>query len=409
MLEGSISMANLFKNLELLYPKLVELRRDFHMYPEVSLQEIETPKKIVNYLENLDVEVRTGVGGNGVVGTIRGGKPGKTIALRADFDALPIQDQKKVPYKSKIPGVMHACGHDLHTAALLGVANVLSQVKDDIEGDVVLIHQFAEEVAPGGAEAMIRDGCLDGVDEIYGAHVWADDPIGHLLFHDGYTMAAADTFDITISGKGGHGAMPHQTVDPIVIASHVILSLQQIASRITDPLKSVVVTVGSIHSGDAHNVIADQAIIKGTVRTFDNEVRDRAESMISQLSDMTCKAYGAQAEVHYNRGHMALKNHKDQTEKASSLARSLFGAKNVFDKEPIMGAEDFSFYLNEVPGTFFFVGGRNPEINAVYPHHHPNFDVDERAILNIGKMFLSLVHPEAVPLLSLKTDQSINN
>jgi amidohydrolase len=400
-------MSNLFEKLEMLYPELVELRRDFHMYPEVSLHEVETPKKIASYLENLGIEVKTGVGGNGVVGTIRGGKPGKTIALRADFDALPIQDQKDVPYKSKIPGVMHACGHDLHTAALLGVANVLSQVKDDINGDVVLIHQFAEEVAPGGAEAMIRDGCLEGVDEIYGAHVWADDPIGHFLFHEGYTMAAADTFDITISGKGGHGAMPHQTIDPIVIASHVVLGLQQIASRITDPLKSVVVTIGAIHSGDAHNVIADQAIIKGTVRTFDHEVRDTAESMISQLSEMTCKAYGAEAEVQYKRGHMALKNHKDQTEKASLLARSLFGDKKVFDKEPIMGAEDFSFYLNEIPGTFFFVGGRNPDINAVYPHHHPHFDVDERAILNIGKMFLSLVHPEAVPTQSVKTNHSI--
>ncbi|WP_347548486.1 amidohydrolase [Pseudalkalibacillus hwajinpoensis] len=400
-------MTDLFQKLESLYPALVELRRDLHMYPEVSLQEVETPRKIAQYLEKLGVEVKTGVGGNGVVGTIRGGKPGKTIALRADFDALPIQDQKEVPYKSKIPGVMHACGHDLHTAALLGVANVLSQVKDDIEGDVVLIHQFAEEVAPGGAEAMISDGCLEGIDEIYGAHVWADHPIGHYSFHEGYTMAAADTFDITIAGKGGHGAMPHQTVDPIVIASHIVLSLQQIASRITDPLKSVVVTIGAFHSGDAHNVIPDQAHIKGTVRTFDEEVRDRTEQLIQQFSEMTCQAYGAKAEVLYKRGHMALCNHADQTMKASNLAKKLFGEENVSDKEPIMGAEDFSFYLNEIPGSFFFVGGRNPEINATYPHHHPRFDVDERAILGIGKLFLSLVFPEVVLAHSNhKTDHS---
>ncbi|MBN8210272.1 amidohydrolase [Bacillus sp. NTK071] len=402
-------MNDLFQKLELLYPDLVEVRRDLHMYPEVSLQEVETPKKIARYLENLGVEVRTNVGGNGVVGTIRGGKPGKTIALRADFDALPIQDEKDVPYKSKVPGVMHACGHDLHTAALLGVANVLSQVKDDLEGEVVLIHQFAEEVAPGGAVAMIRDGCLNEVDEIYGAHVWADHPIGHYSFHEGYTMAAADTFDITISGKGGHGAMPHQTVDPIVVASHVILSLQQIASRITDPLKSIVVTIGAIHSGDAHNVIPDQAILKGTVRTFDKDVRNHAEQLVQQISEMTCRTHGAEAHVTYNRGHMALYNHKDQTIKATAIAKKLFGAENVSNKDPIMGAEDFSFYLNEVPGTFFFVGGRNPDLNAIYPHHHPKFDVDERAILGIGKMFLSLVFSKMVLSESIKTSHSTNH
>ncbi|WP_394172480.1 M20 metallopeptidase family protein [Guptibacillus hwajinpoensis] len=402
-------MTELFQKLEMIYPDLVELRRDLHMYPEVSLQEVETPKKIARYLDKLGIEVRTGVGGTGVVGTIRGGKPGKTTALRADFDALPIQDQKDVSYKSKVPGVMHACGHDLHTAALLGVANVLTQVKDVLEGDVVLIHQFAEEVAPGGAEAMIQGGCLNGVDEIYGAHVWADHPIGHYSFHEGYTMAAADTFDITIVGRGGHGAMPHQTVDPIVVASHVILGLQQIASRITDPLKSVVVTIGAIHSGDAHNVIPDQAHIKGTVRTFDKGVRDNAEQLVQQISEMTCRTYGATAEVAYNRGHMALYNHRDQTIRASMLAKKLFGEENVSDKDPIMGAEDFSFYLNEVPGTFFFVGGRNPDINAIYPHHHPKFDVDERAILGIGKIFLSLVCPEVVLSDSTKTSHSTNH
>ena len=401
-------MTNLFKKLELLYPDLVELRRELHMYPEVSMQEVETPKKIAQYLEKLGIEVKTGVGGNGVVGTIRGGKPGKTIAFRADFDALPIQDQKDVPYKSRIPGVMHACGHDLHTAALLGVANVLSQVKDDIEGDVVLIHQFAEEVAPGGAEAMIKDGCLEGVDEIYGAHVWADDPIGLLTFHEGHTMAAADTFDITISGKGGHGAMPHQTIDPVVIASHLILGLQQIASRMTDPLKSIVVTIGAIHSGDAHNVIPDQVQIKGTVRTFDKELRDSAEQSVKHISDMTCRTYGATAEVNYKRGHMALFNHSDQTAKASLLAKTVFGELNVADREPIMGAEDFSFYLNEIPGTFFFVGGRNPDINAIYPHHHPRFDVDERAILGIGKLFLSLVFPKVVQSEYSNTEKSMH-
>ncbi|TLS38404.1 M20 metallopeptidase family protein [Pseudalkalibacillus caeni] len=386
----------LLDKLQELYPQLVELRRDFHMYPEVSNNEVETPKKISKYLTDLGLEVKTGVGGNGVVGYLRGKRPGKTIALRADFDALPLQDEKDVPYKSKVPGAMHACGHDLHTAALLGVANVLSQLKDEIEGTVVFIHQFAEEVAPGGAEAMIKDGCLEGVDEVYGAHVWANDPIGQVSFNEGYTMAAADTFEITITGNGGHGAMPHETVDPVVIASQLVLNLQQIASRKTDPLKSVVVTIGALKSGEALNVIPDTAYIGGTVRSFDEDVRNETENLIRHISASTCHVFGAKAEINYKRGHAALYNHPAETKKLKALATNVLGEDKVFDKEPIMGAEDFSYYLREVPGTFFFAGGRNPEINAIYPHHHPRFDVDERSILTIGQVFLSLISEELI-------------
>ncbi|WP_408006892.1 M20 family metallopeptidase [Pseudalkalibacillus sp. A8] len=391
-----VIIKQLFDKLHELYPQLVEIRRDLHMYPEVSNNEVETPKKISEYLISLGIKVKTGVGGNGVVGYLQGGKPGKTIALRADFDALPIQDEKDVPYKSKVPGVMHACGHDIHTTALLGVAHVLSRVKENIIGTVVFIHQFAEEVAPGGAELMIRDGCLDGVDEIYGAHVWSNDSIGQVSFHEGFTMAAADTFEITITGNGGHGAMPHETVDPVVIASQLVLNLQQIASRKTDPLKSIVVTIGSIKSGEALNVIPDTAYIGGTVRSFDEDVRNEAEKLIRHISGSTCHVFGANTEVKYNRGHAALYNHPNETKKLKSLTTDFLGKAKVFDKEPIMCAEDFSYYLRKAPGTFFFVGGGNPEIDAVFPHHHPHFNVDERSIITIGQVFLSLISHELI-------------
>lgn len=379
----------LFTRLQEIYPELVEFRRDLHMYPELSFHEEATPQKIADYLINLGLEVRTGVGGRGVVGLLKGGKPGKTVALRADFDALPIQDEKEVPYKSRIPGVMHACGHDIHTAGLLGVAKVLSEVKEQIEGNVVFIHQFAEELAPGGAKPMIEDGCLEGVDVIYGAHVWSMDPVGKVGVKDGDTMAASDAFEIEIVGKGGHGATPHLTVDPLVVGSQLVLNLQQIVSRRVDPLKPAVVTVGSFHSGEAFNVIPNSAKLKGTVRTFNEDVRDMIEEAIGQITKNTCDAAGATAKYTYSRGYPALWNHPEETVRLENLAQDLLGNENVIRMQPIMGGEDFAYYLQHVPGTFFFVGGGNPEIDATYPHHHPKFDVDERSMLITGQLFIA--------------------
>jgi amidohydrolase len=381
----------LFSRLEELFPELVEFRRDLHMYPELSFHEEITPKKVAEFLTDLGIEVRTGVGGRGVVGTLKGGKPGKTVALRADFDALPIQDEKEVPYKSKVPGVMHACGHDIHTASLLGVAKVLSEVKEELEGNVVFIHQFAEELAPGGAKPMIEDGCLDGVDVIYGAHVWSMDPYGTVAVNEGFTMAASDAFEIEIVGKGGHGATPHLTVDPLVVGSQLVLNLQQIVSRRVDPLKPAVVTVGAFHSGEAFNVIPNTAKLKGTVRTFDEDVRDMIEEAIGQITTSTCNNAGATANYKYLRGYPALWNHPEEIRRVEDLAQGVLGQEKVNRMEPIMGGEDFAYYLQEVPGAFFFVGGGNPDIGATYPHHHPMFNVDERSMLITGKLFISSV------------------
>jgi amidohydrolase len=374
-------LTELNERLEELFPEMVELRRHFHRYPELSFQEEATPVAIGEYLMNLGIEVKTGVGGRGVIGIIRGGKPGKTVALRADFDALPIQDEKDVPYKSQVPGVMHACGHDAHTAALLGAAKALNEQKDQLHGTVVLIHQFAEEIAPGGAIAMIEDGCLDGVDAIFGTHLWSSIPVGQIRYRSGAIMAAADKFTITINGKGGHGAAPHETVDSIAIGMTLINSLQQIVSRRVDPLKPAVLTVSSFHAGDAFNVIADSAQMIGTVRTFERELQDLIIENMEKLTTSVAEGAGGKASLNYEKGYPAVVNHQKETTLLQDIAVNLLGEDQVIEMTPVMGGEDFSYYLQKVPGTFFFTGVGNPEKGADYPHHHPKFDLDEKGML----------------------------
>ncbi|MGO4886622.1 M20 family metallopeptidase [Anaerobacillus sp. MEB173] len=381
----------LFSRLEEIYPELVNFRRNLHMYPELSHKEVETPKKVTDFLTDLGLEVKTGVGGRGVVGILRGSRPGKTVALRADFDALPIQDEKDVDYRSRIPGVMHACGHDLHTAGLLGVAKVLSENKDSLEGNVVFIHQFAEEVIPGGAKSMIEDGCLEGVDVIYGAHVNSTAPLGVIGVNEGSSMANGDTFEIEIAGKGVHAAMPHLGIDPLVVGSQLLLNLQQIVSRQVDPLKPAVVSVASFNGGDSFNVIPDKVTLKGTVRTFDDDVRDWVEESIEKIAVNTCKAFGASVTYNYVRGYPAVVNDPVETKRVKKVAKDLFGEEMVQTIPPQMGMEDFAYYLKEVPGTFVWVGGAMEEESKVYPHHHPMFDVQEEAMMYIGKLFISSV------------------
>jgi amidohydrolase len=385
-----MSVEMIFKRLQEIYPEMVRFRRDLHMYPELSHHEENTPQKVADFLTNLGLEVKTGVGGRGVVGLLKGGKPGKTVALRADFDALPIQEENDVEYKSRIPGVMHACGHDIHTAALLGVAKALTEVRDQIEGNIVFIHQFAEEVIPGGAKSMIEDGCLDGVDVIYGAHVSSITPIGTIGVREGDAMAAGDTFEINIFGKGGHAATPHLTVDPITTGSQLIVNLQQVVARKVDPIKTAVVSVAAFNSGTGFNVIPDKAKITGTVRTFDEDVRDMIEELIEEIAHSTCKAAGATAKYQYVRGYPAVKNHPTETKRVEELANRLFGKENIQQMPAQMGMEDFAYYLLKVPGTFFFVGGNSDSIEE-YPHHHPKFNVDERSMIDIGKLFVSVV------------------
>lgn len=372
----------LFGKLEQSYDDMVDIRRYLHMHPELSFKEVKTAAYIADFYKNLGIEVRTNVGGNGVTAKVTGAKPGKTVALRADFDALPIQDQKETPYASTVPGVMHACGHDGHTATLLQLAKAFHEMKDELAGEYVFIHQHAEELAPGGAVSMIEDGCLDGVDVIFGTHLWSLYDSSVIYYAAGPVMAAADRFEITVQGAGGHGASPHQTKDAVVIASQLVISLQQIVSRRVDPIESAVLSVGSFVAENAFNIIADQAVLAGTVRTFTPEIRDLMEREIRRVVEGTAIANDCQITVDYVRGYPAVVNHAKETEFLKRTAEQIPGLAGVKEMAPQMGGEDFAYYLEKVPGTFFFTGARPKD---AYPHHHPRFDFDEQAMLSAAK------------------------
>ena len=373
------------------YHDVVSWRRYMHQNPELSFKEVKTAEYIKEKLLSFGLEVKTNIGGNGLIGILEGSQQGKTIALRADFDALPIYDEKEVPYKSQNPGVMHACGHDGHTAALLGTAEVLSQFRQQLKGKVIFIFQPAEETPPGGAKFMIEEGVLDGVDYVFGAHLDSQMPLGKISVGEGYRMAAVDKFSIHIQGKGGHGARPHQGVDAIVIGSDIVSSLQKIVSRGVNPLQSAVVTIGVFQSGSAFNVIADKAILEGTVRTFDGDIRKQVEKQIYSIVDGITSAFGATYKIDYLNGYPALYNHLEETKTVRTLLAEQFSEENMVEMEPSMGAEDFSYFLLEKPGTYFRVGSQNENEATHYPHHHPKFDFDERALLNIEKSFVKIV------------------
>ncbi|MBD7985215.1 amidohydrolase [Sporosarcina sp. Sa2YVA2] len=372
----------LFEKLDLAYEEMVIIRRHLHMHPELSFQEVNTAQFIHDFYAQLGIEVKAGVGGNGVVARVKGARPGKTVALRADFDALPIQDEKDVPYKSTVPGVMHACGHDGHTATLLQLAKAIFEIREHLTGEYVFIHQHAEEFAPGGAVSMIEDGCLDGVDVIFGTHLWSLIPFNTIEYRSGPIMAAADRFDIVIQGAGGHGAAPHQTKDAIVIGAQLVTNLQQLVARRVDPIESAVLSVGSFIADNAFNVIADSAKIGGTVRSFSPDIRDLMEREMERVVKGTAIANDCTIQFNYFRGYPAVVNHPAETEFLKGVAESIPGIHAVEESKPQMGGEDFAYYLEHVPGTFFFTGA---QIAEPYPHHHPKFDFEEKAMLLAAK------------------------
>lgn len=372
------------------FSEVVSWRRYMHQHPELSFQETKTAQYIKEKLLQFGLEVKTNIGGNGLIGVLHGTQPGKTLALRADFDGLPIQDEKEVPYRSQNPGVMHACGHDGHTAALLGTAKVLSEYKRHIKGTVMFIFQPAEETPPGGAKFMIEEGILDKVDYVFAAHLSSQAPLGKVLVGEGYQMAAVDKFAIHVQGKGGHGARPQDSIDSIVIGSEIVSGLQKIVSRGIDPLQAAVVTIGIFQAGSAFNVIADKATIEGTVRTFDSGVRKQAEEQIRKIVDGITSAYGAAYSIDYLNGYPALYNHPEETQLVRTLLSEEFLEENVLELKPSMGAEDFSYFLLERPGTYFRVGSQTSPENS-YPHHHPKFDIDERALLHLERAFVKIV------------------
>ena len=380
---------NIKKEIQKISEHIYSYRRDFHQYPELSFQEYRTAETISKHLESFGIEHRTEVGKTGVVGEIVFGD-GPTIALRADMDALPIQEVGDLKYKSKNEGVMHACGHDGHMAILLGAANALSKNKKLKKGKVRFIFQPAEEGA-GGARYMIKDGCLDQVDEIYGLHLWNYQPVGEIGVKNGPIMAAADMFDIIIKGKGGHGATPQGTVDAIVVASNLITMLQTIVSRNTNPLDNTVVTIGEINGGQNFNVIADEVRLTGTTRAYTENNRNMIKKRMQNIIDGVSKSFGAEIVLKYKEGYPPTVNHEDPT-KLVLEASSMVVGKGAGYPYLSMGGEDFSYYLQKVPGCFFFVGSAPDKNNILStPHHCSHFDIDERSLLIGASVYVNLI------------------
>jgi amidohydrolase len=366
-----------------IFPKLVTLRRELHQYPELSHKEFKTSERVAEELRKLRIPIKTGVAKTGVVGLLTGGEKGKTVALRADMDALPIEEQTTFPYRSRNKGVMHACGHDVHTACLIGAAAILSQMKSELNGNVKFIFQPSEEVLPGGAKPMIKAGVLERpkVSGIFGLHTEPGIPAGKIGVKDGPLMAQVDDFDIVISGSGGHGARPHHGVDAIVVASQVISALQTIASRKIDPVEPVVVSVGKIEGGTARNIICDRVTLKGTARSLSRKVARKIPVLLKSITAGVVASAGASFELKYSPGYPVLVNRPRETDLARDTVARMFGRQALFEiKRPEMGAEDFAYFLQKVPGTFLRLGIRNPKKDAVYPWHHPKFTVDEDVI-----------------------------
>lgn len=379
-----VAPSNLHDAVDEIMPGVVADRRDFHEHPELGFQEFRTSGIVAERLRSLGLEdIATGIAGTGVTGLIHGKKgKGKVVLLRADMDALPILEENAVPYVSQNPGVMHACGHDAHTAILLAVCRLLMERRDEFAGSVKVLFQPAEELPPGGAKPMIDEGVLEHphVDAVFGLHMAQDAKLGTVEVRVGPYMAAADRFLITIQGKGGHGASPHDTVDPIAVGAQVVTALQNLVARELKPIESGVVSVCAFIAGDAFNVIPDRAELRGTVRTFTPENRDYLERRIDELVSGIASAMRASATVSYTRGYPATINNGAMTEIVRQAAAEVVGQENVVDAEPMMGAEDFSYFLEERPGSYFFVGSRNEERGLVWGHHHPKFDIDEASM-----------------------------
>lgn len=376
--------------LQELYPKMIHWRRHLHQYPELSFHERVTSSWIASQLREMGCEVVTNVGGHGLIVDIKGDKPGPIVALRADIDALPIQDEKNCAYSSKVPNVMHACGHDAHTATLLAIAAYYSGNRSEIKGTRRLLFQPAEEVTPGGAAPMIKDGALEGVNAIYGVHLWTPLEYGMVSSKAGPFMSAADEFVIDIFGHGGHGGVPHQTVDSIMIGASLVQAVQTIVSRNVNPLHPAVVTIGSFQAGTTNNVIAERCTMKGTVRSFDEGTRWMIHERLEALIKNTCMMYGAKYDYQMRIGYPPVVNDAREAERFFAVGERLFGEEAVRLSEAITVAEDFSYYLEKVPGCFIFVGAGNEECGANYSHHHPKFDVDERAMLKAARLLIGM-------------------
>jgi len=360
--------------------QVIAWRRHLHRHPELSFQESETADYIEAQLRAMDGLTLSRPTPTSVLAVLRGETPGRTVLLRADMDALPIQEDTGLDFASTRAGVMHACGHDGHTAMLLGAARTLTRGRASLQGEVRFIFQHAEELFPGGAQQVVDAGVMDGVDTAVGTHLFSTIPVGQIALKAGALMAAPDVFEITVIGRGGHAAMPHETTDPVVIAAHVITAMQSIVSRLRDPLEPAVVSVTTLRAGNADNVIPDTATLTGTVRTFDPGLRDIIPAQLERLVQGVTAAFGATHTLTYTRGYRATVNDPAVTEVLRQVVRDTVGEGALTEATPTMGGEDFSAYLTRAPGAFILIGAGNPQKGVTAPHHHPHFMIDEDAL-----------------------------
>lgn len=361
----------------------IQIRRHLHSNPELSFEEHNTMRFVSDQLKSIKLEAKEGIAGTGVVALIKGKNPDfKTIALRADLDALPIHEKNEVDYKSKVAGVMHACGHDVHTASLLGAARILTNIKDQFEGTIKLIFQPGEEKTPGGASIMIKEGVLQNPapDKIIGQHVMPQIPVGKVGFREGMYMASADEIYVTVRGKGGHGAMPDFNIDPVIISAHILVALQQIVSRCANPKTPSVLSFGKVIAEGATNVIPDQVYMEGTFRTMDEKWRAEAHVKMKKMAEGIAESMGASCDFNIVKGYPFLVNEPQLTKRLKNLAVDFLGEENVVDLDLWMAAEDFSYYSQEIDACFYRLGVRNEEKGIISSVHTPTFNIDENAL-----------------------------
>ncbi|MDQ6611991.1 MAG: amidohydrolase [Gemmatimonadota bacterium] len=368
--------------------QVIAWRRHLHRNPELSFHEHKTAQYVYDVLSAIPGLELSRPTATSVVARLQGAAGGRTIAVRADIDALPILEENDVSYKSSVDGAMHACGHDGHTSILLGLVKLLATHREKFTGEVRFLFQHAEELSPGGAEEMVQQGVMDGVDQVIGLHLWAGLPVGRIGIVPGPAMAAPDTFQVTIVGKGGHAAMPHETIDPIAVGAQVVSALQQVVSRNVDPLDNVVVSVTQFIAGTAFNVIPGSVYLSGTVRTFDPKLRNDVPKFIERVIAGVTSAFGATYEFSMERGYRPVNNDPALSAQLTRVVHRTFGADVFQEMRPSMGGEDFSAYQTRAPGVFAFVGAGNVPDGIMYPHHHPRFQIDERS-LDIGLRYLT--------------------
>lgn len=383
---------NIIDSAKKIQPYLQEVRRNFHKHPDISHYEKKTADIIYEELKKIGVfEIRKNINGYGIIADLKGKTAGKTVALRADMDALQIEEETNLPYKSENKGVMHACGHDVHMAIVLGAARLLAERKDELCGNVRFIFQPSEEITPeGGSKGMIAEGVLEGVDAIFGMHVWPDLPLGKVGIKAGPLMAASDHFTVTIKGKPSHAAKPNEGIDALIAGTQYVNAIQTIVSRNADPMKSMVITVGKMNAGSRYNIVAGECVLEGTCRTFAPEMRELAEKRLEKILEGICTLSGCTGILKYEKGYMAVINESKSVEYFEKTAKKLYGDNAVVTVEPAMTAEDFSFYLDKKPGAFAWIG-TTAEGEEIYPLHNSHYSPNEDVLWRGAALMAQLV------------------